>query len=539
MCCRNVVLMGLSLLACSGSSAAPLVQANALQGQTLAGAEELPGFLPTDVLRTIGVEEPNLTVYGDFVSRLRTNTSSAEAAAVHYYFGSVGGGSPRALWREGPVAGEVQESLSIFANVRPSGELRYTANIFDPPAGPNIVPSFWVNDQLQFRRGDPLGAGPLGEKYFASSVSALFTTPAGISRGIISYADLPGGPAVGTALVEDLGAWAVLLASGDAVGDLGTVAQVSGAISSNLKWSLAGSNYLTNVTLTTGSGVTTAVVLNGAPLVSQTGMPLVTDALIPEADGGLVENGLPIEQFRPGSHFAVNESGDYALSVFTEFTTDPDNNVDQSLIYRNGRVWRREGEVIDGVPLAGLVEALGLNDRGDLAYIWNDHLFVNDRLIAGPGTPVDTTGDGVADSAVQDLFISKFAVANQPAEGDDGVPVVYFYGRVTGGLTALLRLQPRELPPGDYNYDGVVNAADYTVWRDTLGSTTRLAADGDRSAVVDQGDLAVWRSGFVAGGPTVAVAPEPSGVGLGWAAVVAPVFAVRARRRAARRTNAL
>ena len=27
---------------------------------------------------------------------------------------------------------------------------------------------------------------------------------------------------------------------------------------------------------------------------------------------------------------------------------------------------------------------------------------------------------------------------------------------------------------GDYNHDGVVSAADYTVWRDTLGSTTIL-----------------------------------------------------------------
>ena len=36
--------------------------------------------------------------------------------------------------------------------------------------------------------------------------------------------------------------------------------------------------------------------------------------------------------------------------------------------------------------------------------------------------------------------------------------------------------------PGDYNFDGIVDAADYTVWVDTKGSTTDLRADGDCAA---------------------------------------------------------
>ena len=49
---------------------------------------------------------------------------------------------------------------------------------------------------------------------------------------------------------------------------------------------------------------------------------------------------------------------------------------------------------------------------------------------------------------------------------------------------------------GDYNFDGIVNAADYTVWRDTLGSTTDLRADGDHDLVVDGGDYDTWLSKF-------------------------------------------
>lgn len=68
--------------------------------------------------------------------------------------------------------------------------------------------------------------------------------------------------------------------------------------------------------------------------------------------------------------------------------------------------------------------------------------------------------------------------------------------------------------PGDYNDDGAVNAADYTVWRNSIGQTgTSLAADGDGNGKIDGGDYDVWRlyfgetaSGFGSGLAT----PEPS-----------------------------
>lgn len=54
----------------------------------------------------------------------------------------------------------------------------------------------------------------------------------------------------------------------------------------------------------------------------------------------------------------------------------------------------------------------------------------------------------------------------------------------------------------DYNRNGLVDAADYTRWRDTLGSTTALAADGSGptpgtpNGVVDQPDFDYWMSNF-------------------------------------------
>jgi hypothetical protein len=49
---------------------------------------------------------------------------------------------------------------------------------------------------------------------------------------------------------------------------------------------------------------------------------------------------------------------------------------------------------------------------------------------------------------------------------------------------------------GDYNRDGVVNQFDYDVWRQSLGSTTWLFADGNLDRVVDTADYVTWRNGF-------------------------------------------
>jgi gluconolactonase len=49
---------------------------------------------------------------------------------------------------------------------------------------------------------------------------------------------------------------------------------------------------------------------------------------------------------------------------------------------------------------------------------------------------------------------------------------------------------------GDFNGDGTVSAADYTVWRNTLGTSTDLSADGNGNKTIDAGDYDVWREHF-------------------------------------------
>ncbi|MEM9187194.1 MAG: hypothetical protein AAGB00_11935 [Planctomycetota bacterium] len=61
---------------------------------------------------------------------------------------------------------------------------------------------------------------------------------------------------------------------------------------------------------------------------------------------------------------------------------------------------------------------------------------------------------------------------------------------------------------GDFNYDGVVNAADYTVWRDALALGSPIVNDND--GVADAGDYTTWKTNFgQPSAPTAVVAPEP------------------------------
>lgn len=61
------------------------------------------------------------------------------------------------------------------------------------------------------------------------------------------------------------------------------------------------------------------------------------------------------------------------------------------------------------------------------------------------------------------------------------------------------------LPAGDYNGDGIADAADYTLWRKTLGSITDLRADGNGNNLVDEADFKFWRSNY--GNTTVTTTP--------------------------------
>jgi hypothetical protein len=67
---------------------------------------------------------------------------------------------------------------------------------------------------------------------------------------------------------------------------------------------------------------------------------------------------------------------------------------------------------------------------------------------------------------------------------------------------------------GDYSDNGVVDAADYVIWRKSIGGSNP-AADGNRDGIIDSADYDVWRTHFgrTAGSSsfaTIPTAPEPT-----------------------------
>jgi len=151
-------------------------------------------------------------------------------------------------------------------------------------------------------------------------------------------------------------------------------------------------------------------------------------------------------------------------------------------------------------------------------------------------------------SGVTDLVINLYAVGadidqNSPNRGihgdhfdginqitgiDDGIRSAF----VSPLVFEIDVFAPAAPVLGDYNGNGVVDAADYTEWRDTLNAnvTPGTSADGSNNGVIDQADYDIWKSSFGDGGPGAgaSVAPEP-GVAVSMVTLLTAVASIRRR----------
>jgi hypothetical protein len=93
--------------------------------------------------------------------------------------------------------------------------------------------------------------------------------------------------------------------------------------------------------------------------------------------------------------------------------------------------------------------------------------------------------------------------------------------------------------PGDFNNNGTVDAGDYTVWRNNLGSSYHLYGNGDETGasrhMIDRADYELWKVyyGNIAGGSAAGAAssqvPEPASIVL--AVVLGVGYLAYGRRR--------
>ncbi len=144
-----------------------------------------------------------------------------------------------------------------------------------------------------------------------------------------------------------------------------------------------------------------------------------------------------------------------------------------------------------------------------------------------PGNIVDTNGvefpllDGRDVNMPEDLWVQGTASAIAPA-GTAYARISLFFIQIgtEGGAAFYDDAQLRLLTPdpvagldGDFNNDGTVDAADYTVYRDNLGlDSSVLNGNGSGAATVVAADYALWVSSYgnSLSTSTSAAVPEPS-----------------------------
>jgi len=89
------------------------------------------------------------------------------------------------------------------------------------------------------------------------------------------------------------------------------------------------------------------------------------------------------------------------------------------------------------------------------------------------------------------------------------------------GKIAVFALLP-ELP-GDYNYDNIVDVADYTAWRDALGAPAGTLPNDPNGGVIDIDQYNTWKDHFgetidgqtiTLGDPSDSSTPEPTSAAL-------------------------
>lgn len=222
----------------------------------------------------------------------------------------------------------------------------------------------------------------------------------------------------------------------------------------------------------------------------------------------------------------INDQGLLAFHSFLQGNgVSIDNNEALFVQDANGvKMIARRGNPAPGMPAGVTINSLGtipaMNCRGQIAFI------AQARNAANPLQRIDGIWATDATGALQLILrtaevlevgpgdfrtVSHFSFVDGNGNADGRQSMLNDQGQIafqatfTDGTSGIFvsnlvaNLTP-DAVPGDYNADRAVDAADYTIWRDTLGTTTDLRANGDDSGasnnLVDEADYDVWKQHF-------------------------------------------
>ncbi|HEY4235274.1 MAG TPA: hypothetical protein VGM76_17720 [Lacipirellulaceae bacterium] len=113
------------------------------------------------------------------------------------------------------------------------------------------------------------------------------------------------------------------------------------------------------------------------------------------------------------------------------------------------------------------------------------------------GNPLPTINSGTNDDDPLNYWYGWIGIKITNEADATGQVVGYAYENQLGQAIAAGDVGTPPAVPGDYNGDGIVNAADYTVWRDHLDQTFALPnRDGTNSGKINSADYTYWVNHF-------------------------------------------
>lgn len=337
-------------------------------------------------------------------------TTDGPAGLIQGFFGNLTGG-PGATLREEATIGTLTQTAYEFNLGLNSSSLVYSANC-DDASGATSLDSVWIDDVPVIVENDVLP----GTTFFLVNASAPRITEGGVPTYVANYS-LTGTSSSTDGELLYMGSTS-LLGSGSTLPNL-PVELDTFSVSDNYRFSSMGSHYIVEVQLLAPSSEDGAIVVDGSGLMLG-GSVVREGVLMPVSVGG---DGI---EFWDNLDFTdINEAGDF---IFTG-DTDGDSSLDEFII-RNGVAWAREGDVIDGQLISGGIEAAVLNERNEIAYVWDvddgsgtalEALFFERRIVVKEGDEVDWDGDGVVDPGV---VLTDFTGTNSISMTEEGV--IYF-----------------------------------------------------------------------------------------------------------------
>jgi autotransporter-associated beta strand protein len=155
-------------------------------------------------------------------------------------------------------------------------------------------------------------------------------------------------------------------------------------------------------------------------------------------------------------------------------------------ILTNDNTYSGETRVEEGTLVVN-----GMQTGGGLTTVSTGALLAGNGAVGGSLTNNGTVAPGTS--------AGKFTVNGDFNQSVDGTLQIELGGSGAGMFDSIELIGTDFMPvAGDYNNNGLVDTADYTVWRDHLGQTFQLSNEGEgiSEGTVDQDDYEFWVSNF-------------------------------------------